>query len=201
MIKKLIATLLLAATAFVCVSPLTAQDADKKKQKMTSGPRQRLSPHETISTYAGGDRRTGSLVTITYGRPYSQKGGKGEVRKIWGGLVPWGKADRLGADEATTIITQHPLEFDGTTIPAGAHTLYIIPSEDGSAKLAFSKNIGKWGIPVDETKDIGRVNLKKEALPEQSDQLTLGLESTPTGGVIKIMWEKTQYSAAFTVKK
>src|SRR4051812_37390206 len=64
----------------------------------TPAPRTRVSPHETIQGVIGG--RGGPRVTITYGRPYSKDPKTGEIRKIWGGLVKWDKADRLGADEA-----------------------------------------------------------------------------------------------------
>ena len=57
----------------------------------------RLSPHETISSVVGGDR-----VMIGYGRPYTKSPRTGEVRKIWGKLVPFGKVWRTGADEATS---------------------------------------------------------------------------------------------------
>lgn len=160
------------------------------------------SPHETTSTIIG-DRRTGSRVTITYGRPYSVKPGTTEVRKIWGGLVKWDKADRLGADEATLLLTQQPLAFGDTVIPAGAHTLYIVPSETGTSKLAFSTNLGKWGVPVDETRDLARVDLVKSTLDQPVDQLTIKVENDRAtgGGVIRIQWETTQFSAPFTVKK
>src|SRR5215203_5328738 len=65
------------------------------------GGQTRASPHAITSEYIGGDRRTGTLITIIYGRPYTIKPGTTLVRKIWGGqgsLVPWDKADRLGAD-------------------------------------------------------------------------------------------------------
>ena len=32
------------------------------------------------------------------------------------------------------------------------------------SKLAFSSNLGKWGIPVDETKDVARFELKKSSV-------------------------------------
>jgi hypothetical protein len=192
--------ILLTAVVLACASVLLAQ-AEKKKagMAMTAGPR--LSPHETVYVRVGADRQSASLVSLTYGRPYSAKGGKGETRKIWGGLVPWGKADRLGADEATTITFEHPIEIGGKPIPAGAHVLYIIPSETGTSQLAISSHIGKWGIPVDESHDEARVDLKKEELPESVDQLTLVLENHQTSGLIKIKWEKTQFSVPFTVKK
>ncbi len=189
--NKLASTFVLAACALVCAAPASAQQ-------------KRLSPHETISAYVGGTRRTGTLITISYGRPYSTKPGTTEVRKIWGGLVPWGKADRLGADEATLLVTPLPLVIGGTTVPAGAYTLYIVPSEAGPSKLAFSTNTGKWGIPVDETHDLARFDLKKDPIEKPVDQLTLELANdpaTPNSGVLNITWENTKFSLPFAVKK
>src|SRR5271170_5400305 len=46
--------------------------------------KQRVSPHETISSVIDGNR-----VTIVYGRPYTKDPKTGEPRKIWGGLLPY----------------------------------------------------------------------------------------------------------------
>src|SRR5437763_1394540 len=153
----------------------------------------RKSPHETISTMISGNR-----ITLTYGRPYTKDPGSGQMRKVWGGLVPYGKAWRTGADEATTLVTQYPLQFGETVTPAGAYTLYTVPMETGASKLAFGKKIGGWGIPVDEKNDLARVDLKKDTLEKQVDQFTMALEKGADGGVIKMMWENTQFSAPFT---
>ena len=143
----------------------------------------------------------GNRITLTYGRPYSKDPKNGEVRKIWGTLVPNGKAWRLGSDEATSLITQKPIMFGDTVVPAGAYTLYMVPDENGS-KLAISKTLGGWGIPVDEKNDLARVDLKKETLDKPNEQLAMAVEKNSSGGgLIKIMWEGTQFSAPFTVKK
>ena len=212
--KKFTPIVLFAAVAVFCGASLLAQTADKKdagqtkKQKAPPLPGAGTggnTPHVTTSGVIGPNRNEGGMVTITYGRPYSvhpRQGG--EPRKIWGGLVPYGKADRLGADEATTLTNEYPIEVAGTTIPSGAYTLYIVPSESGISKLAFSKHISKWGVPVDETKDLLRADLKKEALGEAVNQLTISIESVPQGsmnGVIKIKWENTQFTLPFTMKK
>lgn len=215
--KKTLKTSLIAiAATLVCAAPLVSLAAEKKSDAApakkappppplpgagTGG----TSPHATTSAVIGPNRQAGSMVTITYGRPHAvhpRKGG--EPRKIWGGLVPWGKADRLGADEATTIILQHAIETGGKTIPAGVYTLYIIPQQGEGSQLAFSKNIGKWGVPVDESSDVARVPLQKSALAESVDLLTISVENTPRqsmNGTIKIKWEKTQFALPFTVKK
>jgi len=154
----------------------------------------RISPHETISTVLG-DRSSGNRITIIYGRPYTKDHRTGEMRKIWGGLVPWDRADRLGADEATTLIAQKAVMIGSALVPAGTYTLYTIPSETGTSKLGISTDTGKWGVPVDETHDLARVDMKKEALEKPVDQLTLSIEKDQAGGgVLRIMWENTQFS-------
>ncbi|MSU24346.1 MAG: DUF2911 domain-containing protein [Opitutus sp.] len=187
--RKLPSLVLVAAALLVGVSPLAAQ------QKRTS-------PHESVFARIGAGRG-GALVSITYGRPFSTKPGTTEVRKIWGGLVPWGKADRMGSDEATLLLTQQSMVIGETTLAPGAYTLYIVPSETGATKLAISSNIGKWGIPVDETHDVARVDLKKETLEKSVDQLTIAVtnDAAAGGGVISISWENTKFSLAFAVKK
>ncbi|MDP3073227.1 MAG: DUF2911 domain-containing protein [Opitutaceae bacterium] len=210
MSKKITSLVLTAALAFAFAAPAFSQ-AEKQPAKKQPAPAipgagtGGNTPHFTTSTVIGPNRNEGSRVTITYGRPYAvhpRKGG--EPRKIWGGLVAWDKPDRLGADEATTILTQHPIEIGGTTIPAGIHTLYIIPSESGVSKLAFSKKVGDWGVPVNTENDVARVDLKKESLSTPVDQLTIAIKnSSPAsmGGTIEITWEKTKFSLPFTVKK
>jgi len=153
----------------------------------------RVSPHETISAVIDGCR-----VTVTYGRPYTKDPKSGEARKIWGSLVPYGKVWRLGADEATTLIAQKPLVFGDTTVPAGAYSLYMLPQEDGSAKLIINKELGQWGMHYDDKQDLARVDLKKEAAEKPLDQLAISVAKT---GVLKISWEDTQYSVGFTVQK
>ncbi len=178
-------TLVAIATALVCAWPASAQQTTRVAS--TGG----NSPHETTSAVIDGNR-----VTITYGRPFS----KG--RKIWGTLVPFGKAWRMGADEATLLITQQPIEIGGTTVPAGAYTLYMAPAETGASKLAVSKSVGQWGTPVNEKNDLARIDLKKEAVEKTVEQFTMAVEKNPSGGgLLKMSWENTQFSVAFAVKK
>jgi hypothetical protein len=172
--------------------PLWAQE----KANSTGG----NSPHETTSAVIDGCR-----VTVTYGRPYTVKPGTTEPRKIWGGLVPYGKVWRTGSDEATILITQKALMIGDTEVPAGAYTLRTLPNEDGSAKLIINKQIGQWGVgpgSYDQKQDLARVDLKKAELDKDVNQFTMAVAKNPDGGgLLKLSWEKTEYSVAFTVKK
>ena len=160
----------------------------------------RTSPHETVGGVIDGCR-----VTVTYGRPYTKNPRTGEVRKIWGGLVPYDKVWRTGADEATLLVTQKTLKFGDTTVPAGAYTLWTLPAADGSAKLIINKQIGQWGVgpgSYDEQNDLARIDLTKEALAEPVNQFTMSVsKNSGGGGVLKMGWEDIQYSAPFTVEK
>ena len=193
--NKLKSTLIITAM-LVSALPLMAQ---QKRAASTGG----VSPHETISQVFDGARN--NRVMITYGRPYSKDPKSGEVRKIWGGLVPYGKVWRTGSDEATLLITQKPIVIGETTIPTGAYTLFTLPQEDGTAKLIINKQVGQWGVgpgSYDEKQDLARVDLKKDAVETAADQFTMAVEKNPSGGgVLKMMWENIQYSVAFTVQK
>jgi hypothetical protein len=164
------------------------------------GQQKRISPHETISKAIDGNR-----VTIVYGRPYTKDPNTGQNRKIWGELVPYSEVWRTGADEATLLITQKPIMIGEATIPAGAYTLWTLPNEDGSAKLIVNKRVGQWGIgpgSYDQEQDLARIDLKKEALEAPVDQFTISISKNPSGGgLLSMMWEKTAFSAPFTVLK
>jgi len=166
----------------------------------------RISPHEVVSAHIGA--RNGPLMIIVYGRPYSKDPKTGEIRKIWGGLIPYGKVWRTGADEATLMIIAAPIMMGDTTIPAGAYTLFTLPNEDGSAKLIVNKQIGQWGVPYKEASEkdneLARIDLKKDASPDkQVDQFTMSIAPDPAtgGGILKMVWENTAYAMPFTVKK
>ena len=160
----------------------------------------RVSPHETVSKVIDGNR-----VMIVYGRPYTKDPKSGQDRKIWGDLVPYGEVWRTGADEATLLITQKPIVIADTTIPAGAYTLWTLPNQDGTAKLIINKQIGQWGLgpgSYDEKQDLVRVDLKKEAVDTPVDQFTMAVSKDPSsGGVLSMVWEKTEFSVPFTVQK
>ena len=192
---KTIKSLLIATTLILGTLPLMAQT----KVASTGG----VSPHETVSQTFDGARD--NRVTITYGRPYTKDPKTGEAREIWGTLVPYGKVWRTGSDEATILITQKTIMFGDTSVPAGAYTLWTLPKEDGTAQLIINKQIGQWGVgkgAYDEKQDLARVDLKKDVTDKTADQFTITISKNTTGGgIIKLAWANTQYTAAFTVQK
>jgi hypothetical protein len=155
-----------------------------------------VSPHEKVATKIGSNE-----ITVEYGRPYSKDPKSGQVRKIWGTLVPYGAPWRAGADQATTLTTKEPIMIGDAAVPAGSYTLYMVPEEKGPTKLAISKTVGKWGIPVDTKNDLARVDMTKETLPKTVDQFTIELKGGADTGALKMEWENTGYSVAIKAKK
>src|SRR3954467_6467967 len=82
---------------------------------------------------------SGAHIKVTYGSP-SVKG-----RKVWGELVPYDKAWRAGANEATIFETDKDIKVEGKELKAGKYSLCIVPNEK-EWEFIFNSEIGQWGI-------------------------------------------------------
>lgn len=106
---------------------------------------------------------TGKVMGATITINYSSPGVKG--RKIWGGLVPYDKVWRAGANEATIFETDKNIKVEGKSLPAGKYSLYAIPGEKEWVIILNSKT-GQWGVKNDEStteepaNDVLRVTVK-----------------------------------------
>jgi hypothetical protein len=129
----------------------------------------RPSPHETTEVTLKGKE-----ITIDYGRPFL----KG--RKVGQELAPYGKVWRTGADEATVLTSEIDLSIGGVKVPAGKYTIYTLPSE-GTWKLIINKQTGQWGTKYDESQDLGRVDMRKSALPAPVEQFTISFDRKNEG--------------------
>lgn len=117
------------------------------------------SPRDSVSGEVAG-----SHIKIWYGSP-SVKG-----RKIFGGLEPYGKVYRAGANEATTFTTSKDITVEGKRLPAGTYAFFVIPTEKGPWTVIFNKTAKQWGaFKYDESKDELRVMVmpKKISLQER----------------------------------
>ena len=123
-------------------------------------------------------------ITINYHRPLV----KG--RKIWDGLVPYGKVWRAGANENTTISFSDPVMIEGKPLDKGTYGLHMIPTAD-EWTIIFSKNSTSWGaFTYDQAEDALRVNVKPSAA-EMHDALTYDFDQLqPDAAVVELEWEK-----------
>jgi hypothetical protein len=123
-------------------------------------------------------------ITIDYSRPL-MKG-----RKVFGGLEPYGKVWRVGANENTTISFSDPVTVEGQPIPAGIYGLHMIPGES-EWTVIFSKANSSWGsYSYDQKEDALRVTVKPQT-SEPHEALTFDFDDPkPNGATIAMRWDK-----------
>ncbi|MGF1510035.1 MAG: DUF2911 domain-containing protein [Myxococcota bacterium] len=96
----------------------------------------------------------GVPVTVTYGRP------KVRGRKVWGGLVQYGRVWRTGADEATVISFDAPAELLGKAVAPGTYALFTVPSGD-EWTVILNRQAAQWGAyKYDDDLDVLRAKTK-----------------------------------------
>ena len=112
-------------------------------------------------------------------------------RKIWGGLVPYGKVWRAGANENTTIEFSDPVSVEGKPLDKGTYGLHMIPNAD-SCTVIFSKTNTGWGsYSYDQKDDALRVDVKPRPLSENKEALEFEFEDLkPTSTAVTLKWEK-----------
>jgi Protein of unknown function (DUF2911) len=123
-------------------------------------------------------------ITINYHRPLAGD------RKIWGGLVPYGKVWRAGANENSTITFSDPVMIEGKALDKGTYGLHMIPNVD-EWTVIFSKSSTAWGsFSYDQSEDALRVNVKPRP-NEMHNALTYDFDQLQAdSAVIELEWEK-----------
>jgi Protein of unknown function (DUF2911) len=165
----------------VCAVASAAQEKEKKP----------LSPPAEASVKFD----DGKTVTIEYSRPSMRS------RKIFGGLVPYDKVWRTGANDATSLKTDVDLTIGGANVPAGSYTLYTLPGMK-SWKLIINKQTGQWGTEYSEGQDLARVDMKVTQKNAGMETFTISLDKTSaTSATLKLDWENTIASVDVQEKK
>lgn len=131
---------------------------------------------------------TGTIAGAEIKVNYSSPAVKG--RKIWGGLVPYDKVWRTGANEATIFETSKDITIDGKTLKAGKYSLYTKPGEK-EWQVIFNSQTGQWGINHDgsTTDDASKDVLVATAKPMKSKMMNerFKIEINKKGMVL--LWE------------
>jgi Protein of unknown function (DUF2911) len=129
----------------------------------------------------------GANIKVTYGSP-SVKG-----RKVWGDLVPYNKAWRAGANEATVFQTDKVIKVNGKKLPAGKYSLFAIPGEK-KWDIVLNSQTGQWGIKrggdanYDSTNNVITVSVTTKASTSMNERLVY--EVTKKALILK--WENLE---------
>ena len=196
---KLLIFLLAASFVFAVNGNVLAQQTKRMNQK--NNKKENIVPlwnkKVRVSPKADAEQTIGLTdVTISYSRP----GVKG--RKIWGGLVPYNKVWRAGANEATKITFSTDVTVNGKKLPAGSYGFFVIPTPKDWTVI-FNKVADQWGaFQYNEAEDAYRFKVT----PQTADyhewlEYTFSDMKVNTKGensaVINLVWEKLK--VPFTV--
>jgi hypothetical protein len=129
---------------------------------------------------------TGKIGTTDVTVNYSSPAVKG--RTIWGGLEPYGKVWRAGANEATTVEFSKDVTVEGKPLPAGKYAFFLIPTEK-QWTVIFNKVANQWGaFKYDEKQDALRVLVTPRKADTMNERLVYVV--TPTSLVMR--WDKLE---------
>ncbi|HEY9777573.1 MAG TPA: DUF2911 domain-containing protein [Planktothrix sp.] len=125
-------------------------------------------------------------IEVDYSRP-SVKG-----RQIFGGLVPFDKVWRTGANQATKITFSTPVKLNGTDIAAGTYGLFTIPGKD-EWTIVINKGSDQWGAyKYDEKDDVARFKVTPVELSKPIETLLIGFNKiTDDSSDLFIAWDHT----------
>ena len=146
--------------------------------------------HPRISPGAVTEQSIG-LTTIKV--EYSRPGVRG--RKIIGGLVPFGRIWRVGANESTKFTTDTDIEVMGNHLSAGTYALYAFPSEN-EWQFAFHANTDHWGDGRDAynpDEDVFRVTVIPQKLHSLQENFLITFDDIDHNEANLILqWEYTR---------
>jgi hypothetical protein len=145
----------------------------------------RASPYDSATI-----RVAGEPLKVCYGRPRAQG------REIYGGLVPWGRLWRTGANEPTILHVPFTAEIAGIRVQPGTYSLYTEPGETEWI-IIVNRSTSQWGhessyTPEVRQQEVGRATVPTQRLDQHVEQFTIRGEETAAGADMLLEWERTR---------
>ncbi len=134
-------------------------------------------------------------LRVVYSRP------KMKERKIFGELIPYGEAWRLGANETTTITFYEDVMIGGTEVKKGTYGLMAVVNKN-EWEFIVHKNVVSWGIANhDDATNIASVKGKVSSRSESIDALSMTFDKKDDKTIdLVIGWENTVARMPITLK-
>ncbi|MBT8273577.1 MAG: DUF2911 domain-containing protein [Bacteroidia bacterium] len=150
--------------------------------------KKRLSPKDTVEF-----KLNDLKLEVFYNRPSKRD------REVFGGLVPYKKVWRTGANEATTFKTNKPLKIGNDSLAKGRYTLWTIPNEE-QWQVIFNSKQYPWG--VDETMqpmrdpefDVLTIEVPVQILSKPVEQFTIAFDNSTDNLSLTMAWDQTKIS-------
>jgi hypothetical protein len=145
-----------------------------------------LSPRDSVSAEVRGAR-----IAVTYGRP-SLRGRPLDV------LVPAGQVWRAGSNDASTITTDRPLQFQGYTLAPGTYSMFVL-AEAGKWTLILNRQTGMSGLERDPAQDLARVPMQTRTDAPATEKFTIEAVTRDNDGALVFKWGAVEAVAGFRV--
>ncbi|KIX21522.1 asparagine synthetase B [Flavobacterium sp. 316] len=125
-------------------------------------------------------------IRILYSRPLKKE------REIFGKVVKFNEAWRIGANESTEILFMTDVIFGETKVKAGRYTLIAIPTEKEWTIKLNTENDGWGNYSYDKSKDIASVTVPTSSSDKEIEALSITMYEKSKNVVhIKIGWDNT----------
>jgi tetratricopeptide (TPR) repeat protein len=132
-------------------------------------------------------------VEVDYSRP--NKNG----REIFGGLVPYGKLWRTGANAPTKIKFSKAVTLGGKEIPAGEYALFTVPTANEWTIIVSKDAKVQSAADYKQENDAARISAKPEAIPDMIETFTIGLGDVKgASATLNFFWDKTRVPVKLT---
>ena len=121
-------------------------------------------------------------IEVDYSRPNKNK------REIFGGLVPWDKVWRTGANATTKLRFSDGVTLGDKQIAAGQYALFTIPKSN-EWTIILSKNLD---LPYKPDADVARVTVTPVSIAEEFETFTIGFNDLRADSATMFLaWDKT----------
>jgi tetratricopeptide (TPR) repeat protein len=132
-------------------------------------------------------------VEIDYSRPNKNN------REIFGGLVPYGKLWRTGANAVTKIKFSKAVSLGGKEIPAGEYAVFTIPTADEWTIIISKDAKVQSAADYKQENDAARITAKPEPIPDTFETFTIGLRDVKgASATLNFVWDKTRVPVKLT---
>ncbi len=170
-------------TFIVCFSVVSALSAQLNHPK--------ASPLTTTNQEVGL-----TFIKVEYSRP-AVRG-----RKIFGGLVPYGRIWRMGANASTKITFESDVTIMGNILAKGTYALYAFPEAE-AWEIVFHNNLTHWGDgrrDYDPNEDALRINVVPRETNSFQENFLITFDSIDHNKLNLILrWESTEINIPINV--
>lgn len=128
-----------------------------------------------------------SEINLEYSRPNAK------ARKVYGGLVPYGKIWRTGANNSTIITFGEDVKINGKDLAAGTYAILSIPNKD-SWQILFNTDtkLGGNTAAYDKAKEVLSIHVKPQTTSYNTETFTINFSNVKPAAIdMDILWEKT----------